>query len=322
MRARQLVLLVTALSVAACGADDAAMATRDEAQMKQGRPGAQSEATANMTVDGYAVAAPPPSAPRAITTMAPPEPGMGSAEQLPSSSIAPMMVIRTGDARIKVSSVDTAIARLQELAQRVGGYVANSSIQGGENELRQATIELKMPAARFADAQNGLNALGKVEYVNVVAQDVGEEYVDVTARVENSRRLEQRLVGLLATRTGKLEEVLSVERELARVREMIERYEGRLRYLRTRAEVSTLTVTVHEGAPIVGTLGSSNRIVEAFKTAWRNFVGFIAGLIEFLGILIPLAIIVILAIPLGRWAWRRRPVPAAPAPRPPTEPMP
>lgn len=318
MRARQIVFLVTALSAVACGGDASAPAS-EELQMKQGRPGSRSEA-ANVAVD-MAAPAPPPMAPSAISGVASArsEAGMAGAEQLPSASIAPTMVIRTGDARIKVSSVDTAIAQLQALAQRIGGYVANSSIQGGENELRQATLELKMPAARFADAQNGLNALGKVEYVNVVAQDVGEEYVDVTARVENSRRLEQRLVGLLATRTGKLEEVLSVERELARVREMIERYEGRLRYLRTRSEISTLSVTVHESEPIVGTRGSGNRIVEAFKTAWRNFVGFVAGFIELLGVLIPLAII---AIPVGMWAWRKRPPRTTPPPRPPTEPMP
>jgi hypothetical protein len=196
----------------------------------------------------------------------------------------------------------------------VGGYVANSSVQGGEKELRQATLELKMPADRFPDAAAGLNSLGKVEYVNVNAQDVGEEFVDVTARVENSRRLEQRLIGLLATRTGKLEEVLSVERELARVRETIERYEGRLRYLRTRIAISTLTVTVHESEPIVRDLGTGNRIVEAFKNAWRNFVGFLAGIIESLGVLLPLGLIAFFA---GRWAWKNRPKPSEP-PRPPT----
>jgi hypothetical protein len=88
------------------------------------------------------------------------------------------------------------------------------------------------------------------------------------------------------------------------VRETIERFEGRLRYLRTRAAVSTLTVTVHEGEPLVGQLGTGNRIVEAFKTAWRNFVGFVAGFIELLGILLPLAVIALL---IGRYVWKRRP---------------
>jgi hypothetical protein len=304
MRARHIVFLVTAVLAAACNQ----AADESQGMKAEGATGYARDA-ANVAVSptpGRGVAAEAPAPPSS-------EPAPGGPEQLPTQSIAPSMVIRTGDARIKVSSVDTAIAQLQELARRVGGYVANSSVQGGEKELRQATLELKMPADRFPDAQAGLNALGKVEYVNVNAQDVGEEFVDVTARVENSRRLEQRLIGLLATRTGKLEEVLSVERELARVRETIERYEGRLRYLRTRVAVSTLTVTVHESEPIVGELGTSNRIVEAFKNAWRNFVGFVAVLIESLGVLLPLGLI---AFFVGRWAWRNRPKPEPT--RPPT----
>ena len=42
-------------------------------------------------------------------------------------------------------------------------------------------------------------------------------YVDLTARAANVERLERRLIDLLARRTGKLEDVLAVERELARV---------------------------------------------------------------------------------------------------------
>ena len=296
MRARMIVFLVTASIIAACSED---RSMKDES----------AQAVAGTATADLAAVAPRMARPPVMSEAAPPPPpGAPSPEieQLPAQSIAPSMVIRTGDARVKVNSVDTAIAQLQELARRVGGYVANSSIQGGEKEIRQAMLELKVPSARFGEAESGLNALGKVEYVNVNAQDVGEEFVDVTARVENSRRLEQRLVALLATRTGKLEEVLSVERELARVRETIERYEGRLRYLRTRVDVSTLTVTVHESLPLVGELGTNNRIVEAFKNAWRNFVGFFAGLIESLGVLLPLGIIGYI---VGRWAWRNRPRP-------------
>ena len=92
-----------------------------------------------------------------------------------------------------------------------------------------------------------------------------------------------------------------MERELARVREEIERYEGRLRYLRTRAAVSTLTVTVHEPSPIVGRYEGANPIADAFRAMWRNLVGFVAGLIAALGWLIPIALIV-----AGIWWLLRR----------------
>ena len=210
----------------------------------------------------------------------------------PGTTSAPTMVIRTGQAFVEVEKVDVAVLRIRQLAAQVGGFIASSSVSGGRDQIRQATVEIKIPSPRYDEAVSSLSDLGKVETVNSNAQDVGEEFVDVTARVNNARRLEERLITLLSNRTGKLDEVLRVERELARVREEIERYEGRLRYLTSRVALSTLTVTVHEPSPILGNNPGDNPIVKAFRRAWRNFVGLVAWAIASLGILIPLAVVV------------------------------
>jgi hypothetical protein len=244
----------------------------------------------------------PPAAPVASEA----SPDAPSTAPNPLQSIYPgpataAMVIRTGEAFVEVEKVDPAILKIRELAAQVGGYIANSSISGGREQIRQATVELKIPSTKYEQAVGSLSTIGKVETVTSTAQDVGEEFVDVTARVNNSRKLEERLISLLANRTGKLDEVLRVERELARVREEIERYEGRLRYLSSRVAMSTLTITVHEPAPILGNNPGENPIAAAFRRAWRNFVGVVAASIAALGVLIPLAIIALLG-----WAGYRR----------------
>jgi len=211
-----------------------------------------------------------------------------------------LMVIRAGTASIAVDSLEPALAAVRQLAIRVGGYIANTALQGGQGQLRSATLEVKVPAARFDEALSSLQPIGKVESINVTAQDVGEEYVDVTARTENARRLEQRLLGILATRTGKLHDVIEVEQELARVREEIERHEGRLRYLRGHVSTSNLAITVHEPIPVVGIAGSSP-LGEAARQAWRNFVGLLALLIQSLGVVVPLGLLA-----LGSWPLIRR----------------
>jgi hypothetical protein len=200
--------------------------------------------------------------------------------------LADRLIVRTGQASIEVDSLDAAMGALRRVAQRAGGFVADASVQSGRNQLRQATLELKVPSARFDDLTEGLQGIGRLEYVNVSADDVSEEYVDITARVANGRRLEERLIELLRTRTGKLQDVLTVERELARVREEIERMEGRLRFLKASAQLSTLSVSLHEPVPIVASHGPGP-IMEAFREAWRNFVGLLAGAIASLGYLVP-----------------------------------
>jgi len=210
----------------------------------------------------------------------------------PAADPTTPLVLRTGQAGIEVDSLEPALAALRAVAQRVGGFTGNASVQTGRNQVRRATVEIKVPAGKFDDLTEGIRPLGRVEFLNVSAEDVGEEFVDLTARVANARRLEERLLELLATRTGKLQDVLSVERELARVREEIERMEGRLRFLQARAQLSTLSVGLHEPPPLVADRPGASPLAEAVRQAWRNFVGLLAGGIAALGYLVPVAALV------------------------------
>lgn len=223
-------------------------------------------------------------------------------QKMPGGNPASTMLIRRGDVLIRVDSIETAMDALRRLTASLGGSVGNVSITAGDYQVRSATLELRIPSARFDDAMGGLAPVGQVQQSSVTAEDVGEEFTDVSARVKNAQRLESRLVELIATRTGKLEDVLAVERELARVREEIERYEGRLRFLGARVETSTISVTVREKAPIVGATPGRSVIGEAFVQAWRNFVGLVAAAISSLGVLVPLGLVLLVLV---RW-WRRR----------------
>lgn len=225
------------------------------------------------------------------------------------STAEPMdrLILRTGQASIEVDSLEAAMSQLRRLAQRAGGFVADAAVRSGRDQVPQATLELKVPSARFDELTEGLQPIGRLEYVNVSAEDVSEEFVDLTARAANGRRLEERLIELLRTRTGKLQDVLSVERELARVREEIERIEGRLRYLQASAQLSTLSVSLHEPTPIVATRGRGP-IAQAFREAWRNFVGVLAAGIASLGYLTPI-VVAGWGIVLAARKWRK-PAPA------------
>jgi len=99
------------------------------------------------------------------------------------------------------------------------------------------------------------------------------------------------------------------------VREEIERYEGRLRFLKTRAAMSTLTIAVHEHAPIIVPVAGDGPILVAFRQAWRNFVGLVAAFVASLGVLIPLGALALVGwLVVRRWLppWHP-PTPTTPA---------
>jgi hypothetical protein len=210
---------------------------------------------------------------------------------LPPMDPSGAMLIRNGQATVQVTRLDDAVAKLRQTAAQLGGFVANTSIVGGKDEHRSASLEIRVPSAEFDAVVTALGGLGKVESVTATVQDVGEEYVDLGARAANARHMEARLVEMLAQRTGKLSDALTVEQELRRVREEIERYDARMKFLERRTSLSSIEVNLHEPMSVLDQRGPSP-IAEAFAEAWTRAVGVLAWCIASLGLIVPLAILI------------------------------
>lgn len=223
---------------------------------------------------------------------------MGSS--FPAFDASGAMLIRHGQASVEVKRVDDAVAKVRQTAAQFGGFVANTSLRSGKDEQRAATLEIRVPTAQFDGLLSALSGIGKVESIAATAQDVGDEYVDMGARVANARRVEARLVEMLASRTGKLSEVLTVEQELRRIREEIERYEARLKWLERRTALSSLDVSLHEPLPLIERQPGPGPIAEAFAEAWARAVGVLAWCIASLGLLLPLGVLIAVAVVVAR----------------------
>ena len=71
-------------------------------------------------------------------------------------------------------------------------------------------------------------------------------YFDTDARLKNARVMEQRLIDMLKTKTGKVSDLLQVEKELGRVREDIEKMQGELKYWDSQVQFATVTISLAE----------------------------------------------------------------------------
>ena len=58
--------------------------------------------------------------------------------------------------------------------------------------------------------------------------------------------MEQRLIEMLKTKTGKVSDLLQVEKELGRVREEIEKMQGELKYWDSQVQFATVTISLAE----------------------------------------------------------------------------
>ena len=149
--------------------------------------------------------------------------------------------------------VDLVVEQFEPLPEQIeaavkqhGGFVSASNITGSSGQPRTGRWTIRVPVDRFGDVLAAVRQLGEVRSINSTSDDVTAEFFDIEARIRNKQQEEERLLKLLADATGKLEEILAVERELSRVRGEIEQAQGRLRMLKDVTELSTVTLSVTE----------------------------------------------------------------------------
>jgi hypothetical protein len=233
--------------------------------------------------------------------------GRDESERSGGDAAAVRQLIRRGQVTVRVEQVEPAVDGLRAIAANLGGYVGDVSVATGDEQIRHATVHLRIPAARFDEAIDAVRPLGTVQAVNVSSEDVTDQHVDLQARLANARRLEARILTLLETRTGDLQQILTAERELSRVRTEIERLDASLRRIEGLVDMSTLTVHLREPRAVLGGHAGPSIIGEAFRQAGTNFLRTVAGIITVAGALAPVLVLSgLVVVPAAVWVRRRR----------------
>jgi hypothetical protein len=102
-------------------------------------------------------------------------------------------------------------------------------------------VTIRVPAQKFQDVVQAIEKVGDVLHRNVVSEDVTAEYRDLEVQLQNALAMRARFEKLLE-KAVKVEEALSIERELGRITGDIERIKGRLKMLSDLARYSTIMV--------------------------------------------------------------------------------
>ena len=242
---------------------------------------------------------------------APPPSASSPVAQTPPGSVAvpaERKIIRNGSLTLEVRRLDDALAAIRSATEKAGGYVTNESQGKDQYGARQGMITCRVPAGSLDRALAQFQALGKVESVNVTAEDITEQYFNLEIRLRNQRDLETRFRALLDKPGNKVSDLLEIEREMARVRGEIDELEGRKRFWDSQVSLSTLTIQLHEPRPAI--VGEGGGILGTLKSAFRrlgeNLVETIAWLIASLGVIVPALLALWIAWRLWRAVRARR----------------
>jgi vacuolar-type H+-ATPase subunit I/STV1 len=208
-----------------------------------------------------------------------------------------------------VDSVDKSLNAVSQIINKQQGDLISLQEQQPTktNARHTASIQLRVPQNLLQPTLDELAKLGTVQSRNISAEDVGDQLVDIQARLTNLRKTEVNLQKIM-DRAGSVRDVLSVAQELSQVRQSIEQIAAQLKNLQNQVTYSTITLKLEAAVSSSGTQRAlSSQLQESWNKSTNSFGDFTVGLLK-LGIWLMVYspyFLALAAVGYGFNRWRR-----------------
>ncbi|HLQ62818.1 MAG TPA: DUF4349 domain-containing protein [Candidatus Acidoferrales bacterium] len=215
-------------------------------------------------------------------------------------------VIRTAQmtVELKRGDFDSALSQLRALVRLQGGYVSGTSAQADSDRIRTGTVTFQVPVGRFDDTIDQVAKLGRLRALDISAQDVSTQYVDLQARLSNAEAQRDAYLALLR-QARSIADMIAIQQQLGQVTSQIEQLKGQLNYLEHATTYATISATLRENVPPAQPQPADEwGFKTALSEALHGFVNTINWMVVALGATGPFLLLLV-AGGLAWW-WRRR----------------
>lgn len=226
-------------------------------------------------------------------------------------------IISTGSVSLEAEDVGKARFDVRKVLDSHRGTISEQeTTTGDEGEVATARLVARVPSTEFAEAMDDLEGVATMLGSNESGEDVTTEVIDVDARIRAQRASVARVEALLDRATD-LQQVISIERQLATRQAELDSLVSRQKYLADQTSLSTIAIAIEQPADDeaddeeepTGFLGG-------LEDGWDSFVDGGAAALTVVGFVVPWAL---LAGLVGTPVWlalkrrRRSATPPAPA---------
>ncbi|MBI5945429.1 MAG: DUF4349 domain-containing protein [Chloroflexi bacterium] len=244
--------------------------------------------------------------------MLPPgEPAARSAEQAVantgsgvSAAAVERIVIKNADLAIVVADVEGRMKVIQQMAEKMGGFVVSSNLYQSYTsnyvEVPEAQIVIRVPSEKLEETLDQIKKDAvEVQTENISGQDVTAEYVDLQSRLKNYEAAEAQLNEILEKATDTTD-VVNIFNQLVYYREQIELVKGQIKYYDEAAALSAISVRIVAEETIqpvvIGKWEPKGVALEAVQDLIDFLKDFTDFLIRF--VIYTLPVLIVIAIPL------------------------
>lgn len=200
-------------------------------------------------------------------------------------SVAGPQIITTVDLTVTVTTPLTAADAASKIAEKFGGSVSYRSERSATDDYAgSAQLTLRIPSAKLTTALDELKELGVARDTSINALDVSAEVTDLDARITSLQTSVDRLLVLMSQATS-TENLLAVESALSQRQAELESLQAHKRSLDDQVQLSTVNLYLESEASAPSP--NPDNFWTGLVAGWNAFVGFWAGVLVALGVLVP-----------------------------------
>ncbi|WP_312033817.1 DUF4349 domain-containing protein [Actinoplanes sp. TBRC 11911] len=233
--------------------------------------------------------------------------GKDTPAQAPDLSVDQRSIIYRGSLSVRVQDVNAAASQTSGIVQTAGGYVGGDNRSSGGSGADTATMELRVPAAKFTAFVDQLakQLSGTEEQRQISTEDVTEQTVDLDARITVQQARVDSGRRLLA-QAKSLNDLVMLEKEVATRESDLASLQAKKRHLADLTALSTITVTLlgPQAAVLKADDGPAG-FLGGLAGGWKALVSSLAVVLTVLGAVLPWVLAIGVPALLVWWLIRR-----------------
>ena len=220
-------------------------------------------------------------------------------------------IIRNGTLQMETISFDDAVKQILSKTTSIAGYVQSSNVSGSSiaakqgAESRTGEFILRIPKTKFDSFISDIGNLGSITNQKISSEDVTAAYFDTQAHLKSLNIQEERLLELLK-KTGKLEDIIVLEKELSDVRYQIESLSGSLKKWDNLIDYCTLNIQISEVHKIKeSSVSYGDKIANGFTSSLKSLIDFAKEFVVIVFVCLPYIVVLSILFLLIRYVYIR-----------------
>ncbi len=209
-------------------------------------------------------------------------------------------IIRNGSINLFTDDYQKTVAKITSYVTGIGGFIQSSN-DGymDESDLKLGSsgfMVVRVPSLKFMDSMEEIKSYGRPVGSSTNSENITSTYKDIESELKSFKIEEERLLSYLS-KAEKIEDMLTIEKELTRVRTEINSRVSILNNYDKLVAFSTITINLTESKSATGNIDSpfsdfGLKISSGFAASINLLLNIMAGIILVLVRLLPFLIIV------------------------------